>query len=476
MKKTTTKMMLSTMVLALGLSVAPMPNATQPTSWGAMQVEAASVVNYTTTANLNLRSTASTKGKLLVTIPKGKTVTYVSKSGTWFKVKYGSKTGYVSSTYLKKVVAKAPAKAPVKAPATPKAPAVTYKTVYSTTENLNLRAGASTSHKVLVSIPKGKTVTYVAKSGTWSKISYGGKTGFVNTKYLKTAKVAVASTPVVKPAPTPAKPPASPTPAPTPAPAPKPTPAPTPAKPDVNVQVVNYVTTDTLNMREGASVNHKVLVSIPKGKSVKYEATSGTWFKVTYAGKTGYVSSTYLKPGTSYFPAPPVASQGKHYQGVLVINGQNKLPSTYNPGMIASAKAAKERMFADAKMQGYSLRVTSDYRSYADQVALKAEYTLLYGKQYAADYVANPGYSEHQAGLAYDIGGTKAPFLTSKEFQWMQANGHKYGFHLRFMKGKEKITGCAYEPWHWRYLGSDLATTLKTSGKSLEEHLNIVKK
>ncbi|WP_455661498.1 SH3 domain-containing protein [Pradoshia sp.] len=68
--------------------------------------EAASTVQYKTTANLNLRTTNSTKGKIILTIPKGKTVQYISKSGTWYKVKYKTKTGYASSKYLVKVPTK----------------------------------------------------------------------------------------------------------------------------------------------------------------------------------------------------------------------------------------------------------------------------------------------------------------------------------------------------------------------------------
>ncbi|MGM9931482.1 SH3 domain-containing protein [Pradoshia sp.] len=79
---------------------------TGPFSPKTKSAEAASVTQYKTTANLNLRTSASTKGKIILTIPKGKTVQYISKSGTWYKVKYKTKTGYASSKYLTKVQAK----------------------------------------------------------------------------------------------------------------------------------------------------------------------------------------------------------------------------------------------------------------------------------------------------------------------------------------------------------------------------------
>ena len=102
---------------------------------------------YQTTAGVNLRAGASTKHKVIVTIPKGKNVTYLSKSGSWYKVKYGNKTGFVSSKYLKKPTSTSNTQ-----------PSVTYQT----TASVNLRSGASTKHKVIVTIPKGKNVTYLS--------------------------------------------------------------------------------------------------------------------------------------------------------------------------------------------------------------------------------------------------------------------------------------------------------------------------
>ena len=168
---------------------------------GTLQVEASSVT-YSTTDNLNLRSGASTKHKVLVNIPKGKPVTMVSYGASWSKVKYGSNTGFVSTKYLKKTTIQ-----PVPKPA-PK-PEVKVETIHTTTANLSLRTGASVNHKQILTIPKGKAVKMVSYGTAWSKVTYASKTGFVSTKYLKVTKVEV------KPAPKP-----------TPAPAPKPAPAP----------------------------------------------------------------------------------------------------------------------------------------------------------------------------------------------------------------------------------------------------------
>jgi len=67
-------------------------------------------------------------------------------------------------------------------------------------------------------------------------------------------------------------------------------------------------------------------------------------------------------------------------------------------------------------------------------------------------------------------------FASTKEGKWLYANAHKYGFILRYHKGKEKITGYMYEPWHYRYVGSDVSSKVKASGKTLEEYLEIAGK
>lgn len=288
MKKTTkkastakmfTKIGLVTGVLLMSSSLVPSNESTNRVAnlVGVQSVEASSAVKYNTTANLNLRTGASTKHKILVSIPKGKEIQYLSKSGSWYKVKYGSKTGWVSSAYVKKTTVKATASKP-KAPATPKASSVKTVSKYTTTTNLNLRSGASTKHKHLVTIPKGKEIKYISKSGTWFKVSYGTKTGWVSSAYVKKTTVAVqpAPTPVAKPAPTPA---------------PK-----APSTPKAQVEK-SYQTTASLNLRTGGSTKNGVILLIPKGKTVVFtgvKATTG-WYQVKYAGKTGYVSPSYLR-------------------------------------------------------------------------------------------------------------------------------------------------------------------------------------
>lgn len=455
--KMTMKAVLSTAVLALAISIMPTGNAFTHTDFGVIQAEAATS-KYKTTDNLNMRTGSSVKHKRVTMIPRGKEVSYLAKKGSWYKVKYGSKKGYVSSKYLKKVSAKTSAKASVKAPSTPKASSSTNTTSYSTKANLNLRNGASTKYKTLTRIPKGKTVKMIAYGSSWSKVSYGSRTGYVSSKYLNKTVKTSAKTSVKAPA--------------------------TP-----KASKTSYVTTDNLNLRTGASTKYQVLVLIPKGKEVEYLGASGSWYKVKYGTRTGYVSSAYLtKQGTasttntSGFPAPSANTPGKYVGGVLIVNKKYSLPSTYNPGVNQTAQKALTAMVADAKKQGVYLTTISSYRSYSYQTTLYNNYVKKHGKAKADRFSARPGHSEHQTGLTFDIGGTsrahwlEESFAGTKEGKWLAANAHKYGFHLRYHKGKEHITGYMYEPWHFRYLGAEMATKVKVSGKTLEEYFNIAGK
>lgn len=121
----------------------------------------------------------------------------------------------------------------------------------------------------------------------------------------------------------------------------------------------------------------------------------------------------------------------------------------------------------------------SGYRSYPTQVQLYNRYVARDGKKAADKYSARPGYSEHQTGLTFDVGGVNsdknlyASFGKTKEGQWIAKNAHKYGFIVRYPKGKEKVTGYQYEPWHLRYLGKGTATKVYQSGKTLEEYVEL---
>lgn len=259
-------------------------------------------------------------------------------------------------------------------------------------------------------------------------------------------------------------------------------------------KVVSLVTVTDLNLRAGASAQHKVLKIVPKSKTVKLIKTSGSWSNVTYGKTSGWVNSSYLKKaGASatttavvspkVYAAPVSNVKGaKYVQGVLIANKQYRLPSNYSPGVNSTAQKAVNDMTAQARKEGVVLTTISSYRSYSYQAQLFKNYSYSHGVKEAERFSARPGTSEHQTGLAFDFGGTnrvhwlEESFGTTKEGKWLVSNAHKYGFVLRYHQNKEKITGYMYEPWHFRYVGSQMATKIKSSGLTMEEYFNIVKK
>ncbi|EMF45770.1 D-alanyl-D-alanine carboxypeptidase [Planococcus halocryophilus Or1] len=164
--------------------------------------------------------------------------------------------------------------------------------------------------------------------------------------------------------------------------------------------------------------------------------------------------------------------------GVLVANKQHPLPDTYAPGEVPEARTAFEEMKAEAAKVGINLNAFSTYRNFARQKQLYESYVAKDGQQAADRYSARPGYSEHQTGLAFDIGESgqeqhwaSASFGDTEGGKWLATNAHNYGFILRYPDGKEKITGYMYESWHFRYVGKDVATQIYEKGITLEEYL-----
>lgn len=191
-------------------------------------------------------------------------------------------------------------------------------------------------------------------------------------------------------------------------------------------------------------------------------------------------------------PAPKVCPQGNSYH--MIINktqsvSKDFVPSTlkvpnvkfsfsgYHEKKLLEANAAKalEEMFNGALQEGISLTAVSGYRSYSRQSTLYNNYVARDGKEKADTYSARPGTSEHQSGLAMDISSASnsynlnAHFGNTKEGIWIKDHAHKYGFIIRYPKNKESITGYIYEPWHVRYVGTDLSTYLYTNDLALEE-------
>ena len=128
---------------------------------------------------------------------------------------------------------------------------------------------------------------------------------------------------------------------------------------------------------------------------------------------------------------------------------------------------------------GLTLYGVSAYRSYARQYTIYATNLAVYGIPHTNRYSAAPGRSEHQTGLSIDISCASEGFALEDTFAdtpegiWVAENAHRFGFIMRYPKDKEDITGYNYEPWHIRYVGTELADSLHTTGLTLEEYYGV---
>jgi D-alanyl-D-alanine carboxypeptidase len=173
----------------------------------------------------------------------------------------------------------------------------------------------------------------------------------------------------------------------------------------------------------------------------------------------------------------------------VLVNKNNKLNESYIPMDLKEidirysnaekylrieAANAFEELSSDATILGYSIIAVSCYRSYNYQQKLYEGYVAEMGLEYADRSSARPGHSEHQTGLAVDVMGSNNDydsFDKSIEFMWMKNNAHLYGFILRYPSDSEHITGFKYEPWHYRYVGVDIATYIYKNDITLEEYI-----
>ncbi len=156
-------------------------------------------------------------------------------------------------------------------------------------------------------------------------------------------------------------------------------------------------------------------------------------------------------------------------------NFHNYKDPTLKPMISASILPYFLMMQAAALKEGFHIIIDSGYRSYDYQQVIWDKNVEEKGIEYTKRYVMTPGASEHQSGIAFDIAyirnGSYTDDVTGDdpEYAWLMNNAHLYGFILRYPKDKEDITGINFEPWHFRFVGVELATYLHENNISLEE-------
>lgn len=211
---------------------------------------------------------------------------------------------------------------------------------------------------------------------------------------------------------------------------------------------------------EVVEVNPDIMISLPGADPIKaleqdYQQTDSQWFLVN---KQHPLPNDYA-PYELVIPA--VRTQEWRSQD------ERSVRADIAPHVVA--------MFNEAQANGLVLTILSGYRSASTQSIIYNNSVGQVGEEQTRRYIAFPGQSEHQTGLAIDIATSpeecslKWCFENTGAGQWLRENAHRFGFILRYPKDKETITGYNYEPWHFRYLGTDLATAIYQSGLTLEE-------
>ena len=165
---------------------------------------------------------------------------------------------------------------------------------------------------------------------------------------------------------------------------------------------------------------------------------------------------------------------------VITDNNENNfhdfLDPTLKPMIDKIVFAHFKIMQEDAEKSGFNILIDSGYRSYKYQQDIWDDSINKIGLEETKRIVAPPGASEHQTGFAFDIGYiingayTDDVSENQEESKWLFDNSYKYGFIIRYPKGKEDVTGYNYEPWHYRFVGIDLAKELYENDITLEEY------
>lgn len=218
-----------------------------------------------------------------------------------------------------------------------------------------------------------------------------------------------------------------------------------------------YIAEDT----SGNKAKEEFILHI-KEKNVEKQITSND-----NQGTTSFTTSKGFKG---------VTKNGVTYiEGYLVVNKTYTLPSSYGNGLTNATIEAFNKMQAAAKVDGLNIYISSGFRSYSYQKTLYNNYVNRDGVVAADTYSARAGHSEHQSGLAFDVNTINNSFANTEEGKWLNDNCYKYGFILRYPNGKSDETGYQYEPWHFRYVGVELAEKLYNNGNwiTVEDYFGI---
>ena len=233
-------------------------------------------------------------------------------------------------------------------------------------------------------------------------------------------------------------------------------------------------------------INEKYFIKSNLKEYLDYMKTNPTIKELEVVTPSDIVAIVNVKSHKEFYTDPIPTDVSKEY--LILVNKFNYLSKEFIPDDLVTmglefAYSGKEirsevysafkRLVRDAKKEGLTIIANSTYRSYENQEIVYNQKKDSLGTIEADLVATHPGYSEHQTGLAIDvstIGATTETFDTTDEYRWLEENAHKYGFILRYPKGKEHLTGIEYESWHYRYVGIDMAKKIKEENITFDEY------
>ncbi|MGJ0907917.1 SH3 domain-containing protein [Clostridium botulinum] len=263
---------------------------------------------------LNVRSSANLSSSIIGSLKNGSSVSILGKTGSWYKIKYGSKVAYVSSNYISSSNNSNSSSDNNSSTSTGKG---TVK-LSSTSSSLNLRENPSLSSKILGGLSHGSSVDILGKTGSWYKIKYGSKIGYVSNQFITTSNSSNSSGSSVT------------------------------NQRFGTVYLSNKYS--TLNVRKNAGTNSSVISSLAYGSKVEILSSSGEWYKINFKNTTGYVYSKYIKDTAQKVVAfNQSASQDKKYgvnETKVTVNNKNAevvKSNTENEKKLVTMKSEKEQ-------------------------------------------------------------------------------------------------------------------------------------
>ena len=236
---------------------------------------------------------------------------------------------------------------------------------------------------------------------------------------------------------------------------------------------------------------NKTIVSLMKQKYFLFKNLDRylNYYKEHKSDKLSHVISIVnVKADYDWYDEDAIIESDTSKENLILVNKFYYLTKEFEPKNITKIKntyaydnnsASEEvieafiNMCNAAKSEDLKLIINSSYRNYEEQEDAWNWYDYNYGEEKADKYAARAGYSEHQTGLAIDIskyGKNEEDFEDTDEFKWLEKNAYKYGFILRYPKGKEDITGYDYESWHYRYVGKEVAKKIKQEKITFDEY------